>query len=434
MSGALSYARAPGASRAAYRPQELTYITEHEIEVVHAFGQDHCRDDAFEQDKLDADPMLFAMKNMVLDLRDKTFARPEPEHHIGASAAPWDYDDELAVLHRPDAERFFASLLPVTEERELLLAYFNNMLCGLTDVKALMVLNDERGGHNGKSTAIQVILGLLGERTPGLRGGYAYKDKTARRDLFLLSAVAGAHDSNMRVLAGARAIVKDEFSDSDKLDTALLRDLVSGTSQERAGRVCGQDAFFSFRWQGKLLFSFNAGSQPDMGNVPELYRRIVVAPFRSKFVREQAQVDPDSYTFLEDPSIEDKLPLWRSAILAMLVERFDNRREVILNPPPSTVEWRRRLEVNDNPLAEWLESHVVVTGDPADIVSQAELLSIMRSPGPGWKDASRHKVSKVKQFLKNWCSSKRVSWGDGMYTRGSERLHGVHGKGVVMSS
>jgi hypothetical protein len=45
-----------------------------------------------------------------------------------------------------------------------------------------------------------------------------------------------------------------------------------------------------------------------MGNVPELYRRIVVAPFRSKFVREQAQVDPDSYTFLEDPAVEDKLP------------------------------------------------------------------------------------------------------------------------------
>jgi phage/plasmid-associated DNA primase len=414
-------------------PQELTFINEHELDVVHAFGQGHCRDDTFEQDKLDADPLLFAMKNKVLDLRDKTFARPEPEHHIGASAAPWDYDEELAALHRPDAESFFASLVPVPEERELLLAYFSNMLCGLTDVKALMVLNDERGGHNGKSTAIQVILGILGERTPGLRGGYAYKDKTAKRDLFLQTASAGAHDSNMRVLQGARAVVKDEFSESDKLDTALLRDLVSGTTQERAGRICGQDAFFSFRWQGKLLFSFNAGSQPDMGNVPELYRRIVVAPFRSKFVRDPAQVDPLTYTFLEDPQIEDKLPLWRSAILDMLVERFDGRREVILSPPASTVDWRRKLEVNDNPLAEWLEASVKVTGVATDIVSQAELLELIRAPGTGWRDASRHKARKIKEFLKNWCSSKKVYWGDGLFTSGAERIHQVHGKGIQLT-
>jgi hypothetical protein len=106
-----------------------------------------------------------------------------------------------------------------------------------------------------------------------------------------------------------------------------------------------------------------------MGNVPELYMRIVVAPFRNKFVRKQAKVDPDSYTFLEDHSLEDKLPLWRSAILDMLVERFDGHREVILSPPASTVEWRRKLEVNDNPLAEWLEASVHVTGVAMDIVS-----------------------------------------------------------------
>ena len=251
--------------------------------------------------------------------------------------------------------------------------------------------------------------------------------------MFLQTASAGAHDSNMRVLQGARAVVKDEFGESDKLDTALLRDLVSGTTQERAGRICGQDAFFSFRWQGKILFSFNAGSQPDMGNVPELYRRIVVAPFRSKFVRDPAQVDPDSYTFLEDSSLEDKLPQWRSSILDMLVERFDGRREVIRGPPASTVEWRRKLEVNDNPLAEWLEGNVDVTGDRGDIVTQAELMELVRSPGTGWREASRHKARKIKEFLKNWCSSKKVDWGDGLFNSGAERIHQVHGKGIRIS-
>jgi phage/plasmid-associated DNA primase len=171
-----------------------------------------------------------------------------------------------------------------------------------------------------------------------------------------------------------------------------------------------------------------------MGNVPELYRRIVVAPFRSKFVREQAQVDPGSYTFLEDPALEDKLPLWRSAILDMLVERFDGRREVILSPPASTVEWRRKLEVNDNPLAEWLEGCVEVTGNPADIVSQAELLELIRAPGTGWRDASRHKARKIKEFLKNWCSSKRVYCDTSEYGMGADRVHRAHCKGIRLKN
>jgi hypothetical protein len=169
-----------------------------------------------------------------------------------------------------------------------------------------------------------------------------------------------------------------------------------------------------------------------MGNVPELYKRIVVAPFRSKFVRDPSQVDPVTYTFLEDPTIEDKLPLWRSAILDMLVERFDRRREVILSPPASTVDWRRKLEVNDNPLAEWLESRVVVTGNPTDIVSQSELLELIRSPGTGWREASKHKARKIKEFLKNWCSSKRVYCDTSEYGIGLDRFHRPHCKGVVL--
>ena len=162
------------------------------------------------------------------------------------------------------------------------------------------------------------------------------------------------------------------------------------------------------------------------------HKRIVVAPFCNKFVRDPSHVDPATYTFLEDPTIEDKLPLWRSAILDMLVERFDRRREVILSPPASTVDWRRKLEVNDNPLAEWLETRVVVIGNPADIVSQSELLELIRSPGTGWREASRHKARKIKKFLKDWCSSKRVYWGDDKYFKGGENLHQVHGKGILI--
>jgi hypothetical protein len=87
---------------------------------------------------------------------------------------------------------------------------------------------------------------------------------------------------------------------------------------------------------------------------------------------------------------------------------------------------------NDNPLAEWLEARVEVTGNQGDIVSQAELLELIRARDGGWRDASNHKARKIKEFLKNWCSSKRVYWGDDKYMKGGVKLHQFHGKGIVL--
>jgi hypothetical protein len=116
----------------------------------------------------------------------------------------------------------------------------------------------------------------------------------------------------------------------------------------------------------------------------------------------------------------------------MLVERFDGRKEAILSPPASTVEWRRKLEVNDNPLAEWLEGRVEITGNQTDIVSQVDLLKEIRARDGGWRDASRHKARKIKEFLKNWCSSKRVYYDKSECVVDGERLNRMHCKGVIL--
>ena len=90
-------------------------------------------------------------------------------------------------------------------------------------------------------------------------------------------------------------------------------------------------------------------------------------------------------------------------------------------------------QCDPNSLPEWLEATFEVTGDPSDIVTQLDILGLMRDPARGWKFAGRHKVKKIKQFLKSWFASKGVFYGDNEYYRiGDERFHQVHCKGVVL--
>jgi hypothetical protein len=83
-------------------------------------------------------------------------------------------------------------------------------------------------------------------------------------------------------------------------------------------------------------------------------------------------------------------------------------------------------------LPEWLEATLEVTGDQSDIVTQSEILGLMRDPVRGWKYAGRHKAKKIKQFLKSWFDSKGVYYGDSLYRIGDERFHQVHCKGLVV--
>jgi hypothetical protein len=92
--------------------------------------------------------------------------------------------------------------------------------------------------------------------------------------------------------------------------------------------------------------------------------------------------------------------------------------------------WRRKLEVNDNPLAEWLEANLEVTRDPAHVALQSELLERIKAPGSGWAGAGRHKVRKLKELIKNWCSSKQIAYGASNYRDEAGWAYGVLAKGV----
>lgn len=100
--------------------------------------------------------------------------------------------------------------------------------------------------------------------------------------------------------------------------------------------------------------------------------------------------------------------------------------------PSNPSDLRIRSGRVKNALPAWLEATLEVTGDPSDIVTQSEILGLMRDPARGWKYAARHKAKKIKQFLKSWFDSKGVYCGTSEYGIGTDRFHRPHCKGVVV--
>jgi hypothetical protein len=109
---------------------------------------------------------------------------------------------------------------------------------------------------------------------------------------------------------------------------------------------------------------------------------MLVVPMRSKFleVMPRDAVDLDPHTFPVDRGLTSRFDSWRSALLDVLVERFDP--EAFAEPLDSMLEWRRELTTNVNPLALWMSVVLSVTKDKKDYVQLADLEKRYRETVP----------------------------------------------------
>ena len=400
-------------SMAAFNDSELKYIFEHENDVINTVGLDHCLDKAFESKKLDSNPLLFAVENGVVDLRQLRFRQAEIEDFAGGSIAPWRYCPEEAAAYRSDLEAYIETVFPVPEEREVMLCFAAHTLSGLVDVKAFLMLTDTRKGNNGKSAWLTFLKGFFGERVPeqGEITGYAYEKK----DLMLAQAASGknSHEGGMKALMGVRLLIGDEFDDKMRLDTAFLRDIVNGASKNMYGRNTGLGSFFAFKWCGKLMLAFNDGSAPQLDNVEELFKRIIVIPFRSKFLHRAGPYAED-LTFQIDPDLSTRFPLWHSAFLDLLVEYFPRRKRLLEPLPEGCLQAMRRLRLGDNPLADTLADNVVIVDDGNDVLTQTEIINRLKTC---WTQYRNYKSADIKKFIAAYFKAMGVYFKEDNYVK-----------------
>ncbi|PNH03001.1 hypothetical protein TSOC_010984 [Tetrabaena socialis] len=279
--------------------------------------------------------------------------------------APWTYCPELAREKRAEVDKFLAEVLPLAEERSVVLTFFANLMSGKRCAKKFLVMTDKSGGDNGKSTLL-ALFSLFFASFSETNTKFVCKGSFDRdRD---------SHDAGMEPMKSKRLIVAEELKHDMTLDDALLKRLSGGDSVTISGRQCGSGNRFQFTWQAGVVMLFNEGDCPkfDAGDTAFM-QRMLVAPMRAKFV-DSGFIGESEYPhqFPMVANIHDKFPSWLPALADVFKDHYAPL-ELFNSVPPSMKEWRQEITKDANPLKEWLEREVQITGHRDDVLLVADL-------------------------------------------------------------
>lgn len=290
---------------------------------------------------LDADPLLFNLRNGTLVLKpDGTVdLRQHDRKDLLTRMAPVDFDPKAAC---PKFVEWLRFILPDPQDLEedgehraegeirgLLKRFFGYCLTGSTALQVAPLFCGT--GANGKSTLVNVLRGLFGP--------YA---QTLPVETLLENDRKGGADASPDIarLPSTRLALASEPEKKSRLSTAKLKQFTGGEPIVARGLYAD---FFEFQPAFKMILSFN-----DRPSVPAqddgTWRRLLLIMFEQKIPKEQRK-----------ERFELELLTEASGILNWLVEGYaDWRREGLRVPEgvrAATEDYR-----NDNdPLGQFLK-------------------------------------------------------------------------------
>eukprot|EP00798_Chlamydomonas_sp_ICE-L_P001085 gene1085-biopygen2458 len=299
---------------------------------------------------------------------------------------------ESHAKNMDELDDFLRKLMPVDEERDVVLAFFAGLLSGRRKEKKFLAFTDKTSGDNGKST-LMVIFGSFFDEYGSSNGTkFLTKGSFARsRD---------DHDAGLKPMKGVRLLVAGEMKPNIALDEALIKRIAGGEGVRVCGRSCGAGNTFNFMWQAGVVMIFNKGDCPKFdGGDNAFVKRMVVVPMRSNFL-----IHPDphrEHEFERRDDLANILPTWRSALAQLLIEHFrrPGRSSIFDNLPVSMTDWKSGIADSANPLAEWLEEVIEVMGASSDAVWIGDLMNRWKESHYGHETSSVFSTKLVKAFF-----------------------------------
>lgn len=340
-----------------------------------------CSDPTFEA-RLDADLDLFALDNCVFDMKVRDF-RPIQVRDVVSTTAGWSYSREEAIEHRAAVDEFCMQVLPVQAERAVVLAYFASLLSGRRELRKFIAFTDERKGANGKSTFFKLLQSFFGEYVVSSAKFVGKPKYENGRD---------SHGGGTENFRGKRLVVAEELKSDTVLDMQMFKTYTGGANVVVQDRCFGKGSLYKFIWQAGFLLIFNEGDCPqfDAGD-SSFMERMVIAPFRSKFVTGDTSNEP--LTYLMDKSIDAKFGVWRSAFADILIASLDSSALDDERIPKEMTQWRDAICAAANPAALWIIDQLEVTGSREHIVDLKRL-------GEDYMSSKRPSLTS-KEFCKN---------------------------------
>jgi putative DNA primase/helicase len=275
---------------------------------------------------LDADPWTLNVLNGTVDLKTGELL-PHSRADLITKLAPVEYDPDAKA---PVFEAFLEKVLPSEALRKFVQRAIGYSLTGDISEQSLFFLHGS--GANGKTTLMNVVLGLTGEY-----------GKQAAPDL--LVAKRGSHPTELADLFGARFVASTEVEDGARFAESLVKQLTGGDRIK--ARFMRQD-FWEFDPTHKVWLSAN--HKPAVkGTDHAIWRRIKLIPFGVTIPKAE-----------QDPRLPEKLQEELPGILAWAVRGCLEWARGGLGEPKEVTQATESYRAEQDVLAAFIEECCVV--------------------------------------------------------------------------
>ena len=264
--------------------------------------------------KLDGNPNLLCFNNYVVDFKNRSYRKGQPDDYISKSTnidyIPLDKlksDRDFKLM--AEIERFIDELFPEKELRDYMWEHLASCLIGTNENQSFNIYTGS--GCNGKSKLVDLMTKLLGD----------YK---ATVPITLITGnrnSVGSTSSEVVQLMGVRYAVMQEPTKGDKINEGIMKEITGGDPLQ--GRALYKDAV-TFIPQFKLVVCTNTLFDVK-SNDDGTWRRIRVCDFMSKFI-DTPYEDLDKFPrenyphqYKIDRKIDEKFDEWAPILASMLV-------------------------------------------------------------------------------------------------------------------
>lgn len=307
-------------------------------------------------------------------LQNDKLMRNASSHRLFTSTG-WEYSKDDSIKYKDELDNFIHKLFPNDVEKNVMLSFCKGFLHGNRNEKKFLILTDNRGGNNGKSTWVNFLCSFLGNLALN------------NTRLFLKTQIQdkNGQDCILWKIHNKRLIVGSEFKPDMKLDVSMMKKLTG--MDPISGRHFHNEGDFEFVSQANVIMVYNEGDGPieDLGDEAFQDRKLVLR-LQSKFIKNQLNDDWETLTF---PREIINYKLFFSSFLDLL----RNHVMTELKESGDMIRAKEQDSEIQKELIEFLENNSRFTGNKKDFIKLKDLWNKFK--GIKWRE---FRIQSIKYF------------------------------------
>lgn len=321
-----------------------------------------------DKDLWDLNDDLIGFKNGVYDLLNDTFRSGTKEDYI-SMIINYEYK-ESTNEELNNVKEHFNKIMPVKEERDLLLLLLSTCLSGRHLEKFIVCTGK---GRNSKDALFTYLL----ERTIG---PYYYRlNNTA-----ITQTIKGDQNQSIANANKKRAIITTEPDQNVKVKTGMVKELTGGKSIAMRG-IYSNDTHVNLN---ETLFML-CNDKPDLDRSDDaMLSRLIVIPFRSTFMAKEL-MDEDGikegennvFAANENVKSDQFLDNMKLPFMNLMLEYFKIFRNngYLIQTLPESIKALNALYLEESDeFMNWFNSEYEKTNSKSDIVKINEIFSLYK--------------------------------------------------------